>query len=186
MSRTEWQGVLAMPVAQDRDHIRGLANAPVTLVQYGDYECPYSGAAYPIIKDVQSRLNEDLRFVFRNFPINSHPHAQQAAEAAEAAGSQGRFWEMHDLLFENQKHLRDGDLRGYAEKLGLDVELFEKELGEHVHAARVHDDFMSGVRSGVHGTPTFYINGVRHDESYEMEALLAALKRAAAPEVETG
>src|SRR5688500_4694138 len=105
MSRTEWQGELSMPVAQDRDHVRGPANSPVTLVQYGDYECPYSGAAFPIIKDIQSRINDGLRFVFRNFPIGSHPHAQQAAEAAEAAGRQDKFWEMHDLLFENQKHL---------------------------------------------------------------------------------
>lgn len=186
MSRTEFQGALSMPVTRDRDHVRGPANAPVTLVQYGDYECPYSGAAYPIIKDVQSRLNEGLRFVFRNFPINSHPHAQQAAEAAEAAGSQGKFWEMHDLLFENQEHLRDEDVRGYAEKLGLDGELFDKELGEHVHAARVHDDFMSGVRSGVQGTPTFYINGVRHDGAYDLEPLLAALEQAGASEGETG
>ena len=186
MSRTEWQGVLAMPVSQGRDHIRGRADAPVTLVQYGDYECPYSGAAYPIIKNVQSQMNEDLRFVFRNFPINSHPHAQQAAEAAEAADSQDKFWQMHDLLYENQRHMRDEDLRGYAENLGLDVELFDKELGEHVHAARVHDDFLSGVRSGVNGTPTFCINGVKHDDSYEIGTLLAVLERAAAPERETG
>jgi protein-disulfide isomerase len=175
-----------MPVAQDRDHVRGPANAPVTLVQYGDYECPYSGAAYPIIKNIQSRMNERLRFVFRNFPIDSHPHAQQAAEAAEAANSQDKFWEMHDLLYENQRHLRDEDLRGYAENLGLDVELIAKELDEHLHATRVHDDFLSGVRSGVNGTPTFYINGVKHDGAYDMETLLAALERAAAPERETG
>ena len=131
-------------------------------------------------------MNERLRFVFRNFPINSHPHAQHAAEAAEAAGRQGKFWEMHDLLFENQKHLRDDDVCGYADKLGLDVELFAKELDEHVHATRVHDDFMSGVRSGVQGTPTFYINGVRHDGAYDMEPLLAALEQAAASEGETG
>jgi protein-disulfide isomerase len=175
-----------MPVAQDRDHVRGPANAPVTLVQYGDYECPYSGAAYPIIKDIQSRMNERLRFVFRNFPIDSHPHAQQAAEAAEAANSQDKFWEMHDLLYENQRRLRDEDLRGYAENLGLDVELIAKELDEHLHATRVHDDFLSGVRSGVNGTPTFYINGVKHDGAYDMETLLAALERAAVPERETG
>ena len=125
-------------------------------------------------------MGERLRFVFRNFPITtSHPHAEQAAEAAEAAAAQGRFWEMHDLLYENQQRLRDEDLRGYAEQLGLDVERFDKELTEHVHAARVHEDFMSGVRSGVNGTPTFYINGVRHDDSYEPETLLAALERAA-------
>jgi protein-disulfide isomerase len=173
--------MLTLPVSEDRDHIQGPADAPVTLVQYGDYECPYCGAAYPIIKEVQARMGERLRFVFRNFPIaTSHPHAEQAAEAAEAAASQGRFWEMHDLLYENQRRLRDQDLRGYAEQLGLDVELFDKELAEHVHAERVHEDFMSGVRSGVNGTPTFYINGARHDDSYEIQTLLAALERAAA------
>jgi protein-disulfide isomerase len=128
-------------------------------------------------------MGERLRFVFRNFPITtSHPHAEQAAEAAEAAGSQGKFWEMHDLLYENQKRLGDQDLRAYAEKLGLDVEKFDKELAEHVHAPRVREDFMSGVRSGVNGTPSFYIDGVRHDDSYDLETLLAALERAAARE----
>jgi protein-disulfide isomerase len=181
MSTTQWEAELTMPVTEDRDHIQGPQDAPVTLVQYGDYECPYCGAAYPIIKEVQAQMGEKLRFVFRNFPITtSHPHAAQAAEAAEAAASQGKFWEMHDLLYENQKNLRDQDLRGYAEKLGLDVELFDKELAEHVHAERVHEDFMSGVRSGVNGTPTFYINGARHDDSYETQPLLAALEGAAA------
>jgi protein-disulfide isomerase len=117
--------------------------------------------------------------VFRNFPITtSHPHAEQAAEAAEAAATQGEFWQMHDLLYENQRRLRDEDLRAYAERLGLDVERFDKELAEHVHAARVHEDFISGVRSGVNGTPTFYINGARHDDSYDIETLLAALEGA--------
>jgi protein-disulfide isomerase len=180
MSTTQWEAVLTMPVSEDRDHIQGPSDAAVTLVQYGDYECPYCGAAYPIIREVQARMGERLRFVFRNFPITtSHPHAEQAAEAAEAAASQGKFWPMHDLLYENQKRLRDQDLRAYAEKLGLDVELFDKELAEHVHAERVHEDFLSGVRSGVNGTPTFYVNGVRHDDSYEFETLLAALERAA-------
>jgi protein-disulfide isomerase len=170
-----------MPVTDDRDHIQGPAGAAVTLVEYGDYECPYCGAAYPIIKEVQARMGARLRFVFRNFPITtSHPHAEQAAEAAEAAAAQDRFWEMHDLLYENQERLRADDLRAYAEKLELDVEAFGKELAEHVHVARVHEDFMSGVRSGVNGTPTFYANGVRHDGSYDLETLLSALERAAA------
>jgi protein-disulfide isomerase len=180
MSTTQWDAALTTPVAEDRDHIQGPADAAVTLVQYGDYECPYCGAAYPIIKEVQARMGERLRFVFRNFPITtSHPHAEQAAEAAEAAAAQGRFWEMHDLLYENQARLRDDDLRAYAVKLGLDVELFDAELAEHVHAARVREDFMSGVRSGVNGTPTFYIHGVRYDDSYDLETLLGALERAA-------
>jgi protein-disulfide isomerase len=179
MSTTEWESALQMPVTEDRDHIQGPSDAAVTLVEYGDYECPYCGAAHPIVKEVQARMGERLRFVFRNFPITtSHPHAQQAAEAAEAAAVQGKFWEMHDHLFENQKRLSDEDLRAYAEELGLDVEAFGTELAEHVHAERVREDFMSGVRSGVNGTPTFYINAARHDDSYEIETLLAAVERA--------
>jgi protein-disulfide isomerase len=178
MTTTDGEAVLTLPVSEDRDHIQGPADAAVTLVEYGDYECPYCGAAYPIIKEVQARLGDRLRFVFRNFPIaTSHPHAERAAEAAEAAATQGRFWPMHDLLYEKQKNLRGRDLRAYAEQLGLDVELFDEELAKHVHAERVHEDFMSGVRSGVNGTPTFYINGARHDDSYEVETLLAALER---------
>ena len=177
MSTTRWDTVLTFPVAEDRDHIQGPADAAVTLVEYGDYECPYCGAAYPIIKEVQARMGARLRFVFRNFPITtSHPHAEQAAEAAEAAASQDRFWEMHDLLYENQRHLSDQDLSGYAAQLGLDLATFDAELAEHVHAARVREDFMSGVRSGVNGTPSFYIDGVRHDDLYDLETLLAALE----------
>jgi protein-disulfide isomerase len=180
MSTTQWEAVLTMPVTEDRDHIQGPADAAVTLVQYGDYECPYCGEAYPIVKEVQARMGERLRFVFRNFPISTaHPHAERAAEAAEAAAVQDKFWQMHDILYENQRRLDDEDLLAYAERLQLDVERFEKEMGEHVHAGRVHEDFMSGVRSGVNGTPTFYINGVRHDDSYETEILLDALERAA-------
>ena len=180
MSRTEWDAVLTVPVDEGRDHIQGPADAAVTLVQYGDYECPYCGEAYPIVKEVQSKMGERLRFVFRNFPIStSHPHAEQAAEAAEAADAQGRFWDMHDLLYENQRHLRDEDLRAYATQLELDLERFDKEMAEHVHAERIHEDFMSGVRSGVNGTPTFYVNGVRHDDSYDADTLLEALERAA-------
>jgi protein-disulfide isomerase len=180
VSTTQWEALLTMSVSEDRDHIQGPADAPVTLVQYGDYECPYCGAAYPIIREVQARMGERLRFVFRNFPITtSHPHAEMAGVAAEAAATQGKFWRMHDLLYENQRRLRGQDLRAYAEQLGLDVDLFDQELTEHVHAARVHEDFLSGVRSGVNGTPTFYINGARHEDSYDFETLLAALEQAA-------
>ena len=119
----------------------------------------------------------EVRFVFRNFPITtSHPHAEQAAEAAEAAAAQGRFWEMHDYLYEHQRNLTDADLHQYAQQLGLDVDRFDGELAQHIGEARVREDFMSGVRSGVNGTPTFYIDGKRHDGSYELEALLAALE----------
>ena len=178
--RTQFGAELTLPVNDERDHIQGPAEAPVTLLEYGDYECPYCGSAYPIVKQVQAQMGSRLRFVFRNFPITtSHPHAEQAAEAAEAAAAQGRFWEMHDYLYEHQRHLERDDLRAYAGELGLDVDRFEDELAQHAHAARVRDDFMSGVRSGVNGTPTFYINGVRHDDSYEAETLLATLERTA-------
>jgi protein-disulfide isomerase len=179
MSTTQWEAVLTVPVDEERDHIEGPADAAVTLVEYGDYECPYCGAAYPIVKEVQARMGERLRFVFRNFPIvTSHPRAELAAEAAEAAAAQDQFWPMHDLLYENQRRLGDRDLRSYAEQVGLDLGRFDAEMAEHVHAARVREDFMSGVRSGVNGTPTFYVDGVRHDGSYDLETLLATLERA--------
>src|ERR1700674_4560043 len=164
---------LTHPVGQ-HDHISGPASAPVTLVEYGDYECPYCGEAYPIVKALQQRLGKRLRFVFRNFPlVNAHPHAQHAAEAAEAAGAQGKFWEMHDSLYEHQQALEDKSLIGYADELGLDVTRFTRELTEHHYAARVREDFLAGVRSGVNGTPSFFINGLRHDGSYDLESLLA-------------
>ena len=140
MSTTQWGAALTMPVSDERDHVQGPADAALTLVEYGDYECPYCGAAYPIVKEIQSRLGERLRFVFRNFPITtSHPHAEQAAESAESAAAQDRFWEMHDLLYENQRRLRDRDLLSYAGQLGLDVESFNTELAQRVHAARVRE-----------------------------------------------
>lgn len=177
---TTWESRLVVSVAEGRDHIQGSADAPVTVVEYGDFQCPYCGRAYPIVKEVQARMGDRLRFVFRHFPIStSHPYAEQAAEAAEAGAAQGRFWEMHDHLFENQKRLRDEDLHRYAEELGLDVERFDRELAGHVHADRVHEDFLGGVRSGVNGTPTFYINDARHDGSYEADDLVAALEQAA-------
>jgi protein-disulfide isomerase len=179
MSTTQWEAVLTVPVDEERDHIEGPADAAVTLLEYGDYECPYCGAAYPIVKEVQARMGDRLRFVFRNFPIvTSHPHAELAAEAAEAAAAQDKFWPMHDLLYENQRRLGDRDLRSYAEQVGLDLDRFDAEMAEHIHAARVREDFMSGVRSGVNGTPTFYVDGVRHDGSYDLETLVATLERA--------
>jgi protein-disulfide isomerase len=168
---------LVVPVGA-RDHIEGPDSAPATLVEYGDYQCPYCGAAYPIIKRVQQRLGDRLRFVFRNFPLSEiHPFAEGAAEAAEAAGAQGKFWEMHDRLFEHQRALDHAHLVDYARQFGLDVARFERDLAEHAFAGRVHEDFLSGARSGVNGTPTFYINGRRYDESYDYDTLLAALER---------
>jgi protein-disulfide isomerase len=138
------------PAVGANDHVQGPAKAPITLVEYGDYECPYCGEAYPITKALQKRLGDKLRFVFRNFPLNqAHPHAEHAAEAAEAAGAQGKFWEMHDLLYENQDALDDEDLLRYAKALHLDVPRFVKDMEEHRYADRVREDFRSGVRSGV-------------------------------------
>jgi len=179
VTRTEWEPTLTLPVDGDRDHIQGPDVAPVTLVEYGDYQCPYCGAAYPIIKNVQSRMGNRLRFVFRNFPIStSHPDAELAAEAAEAAAAQGRFWEMHDLLYENQARLGDDALHAYAERLGVDLNRFDGDLSGHAYAERVHEDFMSGVRSGVNGTPTFFVNGVRHNGPFDLEALMEAVGEA--------
>ena len=167
------------PSVGDGDHVQGPATAPVTLVEYGDYECPYCGAAYPTVKEIQRRLGDRLRFVFRNFPITTaHPHAEHAAEAAEAAGAQGRFWEMHDALYEPQRARGDRRLTEYAASLGLDVERWGSDMETQAHRERVRADFMSGVRSGVNGTPTFFINGRRHDGSHDLGTLLAAIETA--------
>ena len=166
---------LVLPV-DGRDHVRGPADALATLVEYGDYECPYCGLAHPIVKEVQRRLGGRLRFAFRHFPLSEiHPYALPAAEAAEAAGAQGRFWEMHDLLYQNQRALDHANLVRYAGVLGLDLTRFVSELADHTWEARVRDDFMSGVRSGVNGTPTFFVNGVRHDGPWDADTLSAAL-----------
>jgi protein-disulfide isomerase len=179
--RTVWEPRLTVPVADDRDHIQGRSDAAVTLLEYGDYECPYCGAAYPMVRKVQEAMGDRLRFVFRNFPITTaHPHSELAAEAAEAAAAQGKFWPMHDLLYENQQRLETDDLIGYADRLGLDVARFRSDLTEHAYAPRVREDFMSGVRSGVNGTPTFFIDGVRYEGSYDAEPLLDVLQQAAA------
>ncbi|HWE62710.1 MAG TPA: thioredoxin domain-containing protein [Chloroflexota bacterium] len=171
---------LTLPVSE-RDHVQGPATAPVTLVEYGDFECPYCGAAHLIVKAIQQQLGDQLRFVFRHFPLATvHPHAEHAAEASEAAAAQGRFWEMHDTLYEHQDALDDLHLLAYAQTLGLDTERFAREMAAHVYAPRVREDFLSGVLSGVNGTPTFFINGVRHDGGYDFETLLAALQDAGA------
>jgi protein-disulfide isomerase len=168
---------LTIPVAA-RDHSQGPPDAPVTLVEYGDYECPYCGMAYPVVKQLQKAMGRELRFVFRNFPIReSHPHAEHAAEAAEAAGAQGKFWEMHDTLYEHQRALDDASLVRHAERLGLDVARFTADLRQHAFAARVREDFLSGVRSGVNGTPTFFVNGERYEGAWnDPDAFLADLQ----------
>jgi protein-disulfide isomerase len=176
--RTEWVAKLTVPVGE-RDHIQGPATAPITLVEYGDYQCPYCGQAYPIVKKLQEKLGKRLRFVFRNFPLSTmHPHAEHAAEAAETAGTHGKFWEMHDMLYENQEELEDGALVQYASTIGLDPTQFTSEMTKHTQAARVREDFMSGARSGVNGTPTFFINGIRHDDSFDFDVLLKAMEAA--------
>ncbi len=169
---------LTLPVSE-RDHVRGNADAPITLVEYGDYECPYCSGAYTIVKEIQQQMGDRLRFVFRNFPLTqAHVHAQKAAEAAEIAGDSGKFWEMHDMLYENQKALNFLALREYAEDVGLDGDAFEEALEARTKQDRVREDFMSGVRSGVNATPTFFINGFRHDGGYGPEELLRALESA--------
>ncbi len=175
------EGSLAPPVDDDRDHVQGAADAPVTLVEYGDYECPYCGMAYPIVKSLQRALGDQLRFVFRNFPLaDSHPHAEHAAEAAEAAAAQGSFWKMHDALYENQEHLDDDALASYARELGLDSARVAREIAEGTWAKRVREDFRSGVRSGVNGTPTFFVNGARYDGGWnDPERFLEALRASA-------
>ena len=169
---------LVVPVDPGRDHIQGDPKALLTLVEYGDYQCPFCGAAYPEVKKVQKELGSKLRFVFRNFPLtNVHEFAQVGAETAEAANVQGKFWEMHDFLYEHQRTLGDHSVAlGYAKKLGLDTQKFDREISQHVYEKRIKDDFMGGVRSGVNGTPTFYANGVRHDGPAEAEAIIESLK----------
>jgi protein-disulfide isomerase len=162
------------------DHIRGSADAAVIMVEYADFECPFCGQAYPIVKALEKKLGDTLAVVFRHFPLTTvHLHAELAAEAAEAAGAQHRFWEMHDVLFENQDALAPADLLEYAVALGLDTERFTKELADHRYAPKVRDDFIGGVRSGVNGTPAFFINGVRHEGPYDAASLLAAILLAA-------
>ncbi|MGB6674428.1 MAG: thioredoxin domain-containing protein [Candidatus Nitrosopolaris sp.] len=170
-------GKLKLPV-NDRDHIRGPRTASVNLVEYGDYECPYTGQAYPIVKEIQKRLGDKLLFVFRNFPLREiHPHAQHAAEAAEAAAAQGKFWDMHDYLFEHQQALDDNHLSKYAAALGIDTDKFRKEMSGHNYASQIDKSLGEGIASGVEGTPTFFINGVKHNDSWDQETLLAAINK---------
>jgi protein-disulfide isomerase len=170
---------LRVPIGPD-DHVQGNASAPVTLVEYGDFECPYCGTAYRTLKELQKRMGESLRFVFRNFPLAEvHPHALAAAEAAEAAGAQGKFWQMHDVLFEHQTALGLTHLVAYAKQLGLDVPRFSKELETHAFQERVEEEFRGGIRSGVNGTPTLFVNATRYDGALELESILNALQAVA-------
>ena len=159
-----------------RDHIRGVATAPISMLEYGDYECPFCAEVQPIVAEIQERLLDDLCFAFRHFPLTTvHPHSEHAAEAAEAADAQGSFWQMHEMLFQNQQALEDEDLVQYASLLGLDEVRLIREVEAGAHAERVRDDFKSGIRAGVNGTPTFFINGERYDGARGLEEMLAAL-----------
>jgi len=170
---------LTDPVDPERDHIRGPETASVTLVEYGDFECPYCGMAEPVVRNLLQ--DDDLRYVWRHLPLSDvHPRAQIAAEVSEAAANQGAFWEMHDLLLANQDKLQPTDLIGYAERLGLDTEKLHDEVKRHVAAARVAQDVESADTSGVSGTPTFFINGQRHYGAYDVDTLKAAIKVARA------
>jgi protein-disulfide isomerase len=167
-----------MPVRVGRDHVRGSLSAPVTLLEYGDYECRHCGAAHAFVEDIRHRLDDDLRFAFRHVPLRAiHPHAERAAEAAEAAGAQGQFWAMHDLLFENQHALEDDDLLIYASEVGLDVGRFARELASALYATRVRDDYLSGFESGIRGTPILFVNNVRHVGAYDPDSLIEAIER---------
>jgi protein-disulfide isomerase len=172
---------LAIPVTAV-DHALGSEHSPVTVVEYGDFECPICKQAAPAVKLMLERFGARTRFVFRHFPVESaHPHAMHAAQAAEAAGGQGKFWQMHDLLFDNQRHLKLANLREYAQRLELDMPRFIAEMDDEIYLQRVREHMAGGTRSHVRGTPTFFINGVIHDVSFGMHALMegveAALKR---------
>lgn len=167
------------PPIGPRDHTIGPPDAPVTLVEYGDYECPYCARAAPVVESVRERLGDQLLFAYRDFPLTQiHPHAEDAAEMSEAAGAHGRFWPMHATLFQRQHALDPSHLVMYAAMVGVDPGWAASALQTHTFGPLVREDFLSGVRSGVNGTPTFFINGVRYDGSWEEPLLLQALQRA--------
>ena len=169
---------LTEPVDPEHDHIRGDPDATVTLLEYGDLECPYCGQAEPAVREVLAS-DTNIRYVWRHLPLRDvHPHAELAAEATEAAANQGQFWEMHDRLLAHQEHLEPRDLIGHADALGLDAEQFRQDLHRHTAAARITADLESAADSGVRGTPTFFINGRRHHGVYDLDALLAGIREA--------
>jgi protein-disulfide isomerase len=172
---------LSDDVDPERDHVRGPESAPVTLVEYGDYQCPYCGQAEIVIRELLDEFGDELRYVWRHLPLSDvHVNAQMAAEATEAAAAQGAFWPMHDRLLAAQDELTAGDLRRHAEELGLDLERFWDELRRSEHADRVAEDVASADASGVAGTPSFFINGRRHQGAYDAETLRAAVRAARA------
>lgn len=165
------------PEVKTKDHKEGNQNAKIVLVEFGDYQCPYCGEAFPIIKNIQKKLGDKMMFVFRNFPLTEmHPYALDAARAAEAAALQGKFWDMHDILYKNQENLEESDLVDYAKKLGLDLDKFKEDMVSRVVEEKINSDIESGAISGVNGTPSFYIDGKRYDDSYEEDVLLPYLE----------
>jgi protein-disulfide isomerase len=165
------------PPVSKNDHIQGSPDALLELVEYGDFECPHCGAAHPIVKRIQKEFGKKLKFVFRHFPItNAHPHAFSAAVAAEAAGRQRKFWEMHDLIYEHQTQLSDSAFLAFANVLGLNMTLFEQDFQDQELSDKVEADFESGIRSGVNGTPSFYINGEKYQGTYDYESLSSAIE----------
>ena len=166
------------PPVNEKDHTDGTAAASIELVEYGDYQCPHCGAAYPVIKKIQKTFGKQIRFVFRNFPLSEiHPDAMAAAIATEAAALQNKFWQMHDIIFENQDLLSAEGLHKMAVSVGLNMQKFKKDIQREDLQAKVESDFESGVRSGVNGTPTFFINSQRHDADFERETLLQAIQK---------
>ena len=166
------------PPVSNTDHSQGAVDAPVTLVEYGDYECPHCGHAYPVVKRLQKHFGSKLRFVFRNFPSSEiHANAEAAAETAEFAATKGKFWEIHDGLFEQQSELSPALFKGLAVENGLDPKELANALSAHTYGQKVKSDFMSGVRSGVNGTPTFFINGMRHDAAPDFASLSEAIRQ---------
>ena len=173
--------LLLYPV-HEWDHIRGPADAAFTLVEYGDYQCPDCGLLFEALDSVQQEFGTRLRLVYRHYPLSGiHKHAQMAAEAAEAAAAQGRFWEMHDLLFQNQESLERKHLLRYAERLALDLDRFRRELKQESHLERVRQDFIAGVQNGVNGTPGLFLNGVRQPSAFNPRDLVALLEAAPIP-----
>jgi protein-disulfide isomerase len=167
---------LTLPVSESRDHIQGPINAPITLVEYGDYQCPYCAQAYMITKEIQERLGSKLCFVFRNFPLTKiRPHAYNAALAAETAAAQGKFWEMYDYLFKHGQVVTEDNLRRSAANLGLNGARFDRELLDRAYSRHVDEDIQSGKSSGVKSTPTFFINGDRYNGAWDLDTLLNAL-----------
>jgi protein-disulfide isomerase len=167
---------LSLPVSESRDHIQGPVTAPVTLVEYGDYECPYCAQAYLITKEIQERLGDKLRFVFRNFPLTKiRPHAYETALAAEAAAAQGKFWDMYDYLFKHGQGVTNDSLRQSAASLGLNLTKFDSDFYNRLYSNHIDEDIQSGNSSGVKGTPTFFINGELYNGSWDLDSLLGTL-----------